>query len=213
MLASGRIRGGRARRLRDGPPHAPLEAVIARGAAARRWHNLVLLSLLGCASASGPPPMTKTTGSLPPEASAAPPDADRDERHLSPTARALISKHMQGHGNEMTFLLWSVIFLDYEGVERLSRMIASEPRFARPHPSEGSDVNALLPARYFALQDDLASKARALADLATSKRRNAAALVKAYGALAESCVGCHSVYLFEPEASPSSSVWEALRSD
>ena len=54
-------------------------------------------------------------------------------------------------------------------------------------------LNALLPAKFFVHQDELAASATALAQAAAA--RDDRKLVEAFGAVTKSCVGCHAAYL------------------
>lgn len=119
----------------------------------------------------------------------------RAPKHLPEPARDLLWERMQGHGTDMTLLLWAVLFLDYEGAAELSRAILSEPRFSRPIGPEDPTLNSLLPEEFFQLQDELAVRAKKMAEVAGAVRRDGAALAKAYGELAEICVRCHATYL------------------
>lgn len=119
--------------------------------------------------------------------------------HLSETARAVIAERMQNHGEEMTMLLWSILFSDYENVQRISGMIATEPRLTRPFQGEEASLNAQLPPEFFDLQDALDRDAKSLLALAQAPQKDGAELAKAYGQLASTCVRCHQVYLEEPK--------------
>jgi hypothetical protein len=125
------------------------------------------------------------------------PDLDLPEPGwLRPQAREMLTARMQRHGDDMMFLMASVVLLSHDGAEALAGQIAAEPRIGRPGPGERDTLNALLPTRFFDLQDQLRDRARAVADAA--RARDDARLVKAYGQLAETCVSCHSAYLRDP---------------
>jgi hypothetical protein len=109
---------------------------------------------------------------------------------------------MQDHGREMSILLWSILFLDDEGTEEMSRVIARAPKIAKPLPGDDGSMNAALPAQFFALQDALAQKAAHLTAVVASKTRTSAEIARAFGELTATCVECHSVYLYEPPAPP-----------
>jgi cytochrome c556 len=124
--------------------------------------------------------------------------ASADERHLpapplSLTARAIIHQKMANHSKQMTELVWAVVFLDYEQAARQASAIAAEPRFARPITGDATELNTVLPPRFFDLQDQLRLRARTLEAIARTRDPNATA--RAFGALADSCVSCHAVYL------------------
>lgn len=112
---------------------------------------------------------------------------------LPPQAREVLRSRMERHGAEMTVLMATVVLLDYEAAEALALDIAREPRLGRPMPSETDTLNALLPPRFFDLQDQLLQRAEATA--AAARLRDDAGLARAFSALGETCVSCHSAYL------------------
>jgi hypothetical protein len=100
---------------------------------------------------------------------------------------------MERHGEVMMLLLLSVMTLHHEDTELLAEQVAVEPRLGRPNPGEKGTISALLPARFFGLQDELVERAHAVA--AAARANDNGRIVRAYGQLAETCVSCHSVYL------------------
>lgn len=127
---------------------------------------------------------------------------DRPERKLEPpahlpqAARELLAERMLNHGSDMSDLLWATLFLDDASVADIATHIVQTPRFARPTTQDATELNALLPAEFFDLQDQLVQRAEALAEAA--KRQDANEMAEAYGELTKTCVRCHSVYLTEP---------------
>lgn len=109
--------------------------------------------------------------------------------------RETLSASMERHGEELSYLLVSVVLLDYDGVEQLAQLIADEPKLGRPNPEETGTLNAMLPPAFFAHQDQLTERARTLA--LAAREKDDAKLVEAFGALAETCVACHSTYLHD----------------
>ncbi|MEY4514328.1 MAG: hypothetical protein RLZZ450_6450 [Pseudomonadota bacterium] len=107
----------------------------------------------------------------------------------------MLRARMVRHGGDMTALMIHVLLLDYEVAAILSSDLAREPKLGRPRPDEKGTLNALLPAKFFVHQDELAASATALAQAA--RARDDQKLVEAFGAVAKSCVGCHSSYLHE----------------
>ena len=67
--------------------------------------------------------------------------------------------------------------------------------------ARGDELNALLPERFFTLQNDVRERARQL--VAASGRHDRAGVAEEFGALSKSCVACHEVYLFETGAAHS----------
>jgi cytochrome c556 len=162
--------------LRTAHADVRLADVLHRRSRARsRWMKMIVVMILFAASA-----------------------AMADGRHLpapplSMTARALIHQKMANHAKQMTELVWAVIFLDFDQAARQADAIATEPRFARPASGDATELNTALPPRFFELQDQLRQRAQLLE--AVARTRDASAVAKSYGALAESCVSCHAVYL------------------
>ena len=117
----------------------------------------------------------------------------REPEWLPHEAREMLGARMDRHGEEMMLLLVSVMTLHHEDTELLAEQVAAEPRLGRPAPGEKGTINALLPARFFELQDQLTERAHAIA--AAARAKDNGRIVRAYGQLAETCVSCHSVYL------------------
>lgn len=144
------------------------------------------------ASAVAAPAATHPTG---PVASPAPaPVAALPDPDWLPTeAKEMLHARMDRHGEVMMLLLVSVLTLHQNDTELLAEQVAAEPRLGRPGPAEKGTLNALLPTRFFGLQDELTERAHALAEAARASDHGR--IVRAYGRLAETCVSCHSVYL------------------
>ncbi|MBK8014390.1 MAG: hypothetical protein IPK13_23960 [Deltaproteobacteria bacterium] len=100
---------------------------------------------------------------------------------------------MQRHGDEMSELLWAVVFLDHEAVLELADAMDREPRLARPLSEDATELNIRLPPVFFVLQDELFRHTQALA--AAAQRHDDSAIAGAYADLARTCVLCHGVYL------------------
>ena len=131
----------------------------------------------------------QTSGSLP------------EPTWLPTEAREMLSARMDRHGEVMMMLLVSVMTLQHSDTELLAEQVAAEPRIGRPATGEQGTIGALLPPRFFTLQDELVDRAHAVANAARANDNSR--IVRAYGQLAETCVSCHSVYLqpntiFEP---------------
>jgi hypothetical protein len=106
-------------------------------------------------------------------------------------ARQALRTKMARHEIQMRTLVSRVVMLDDDGVARAAGEIFDEPALARP--LAGDELNGMLPARFFVLQDELKARARRL--VATSTSRDHAAMADEFAALAKSCVSCHEVYL------------------
>jgi hypothetical protein len=141
--------------------------------------------LLSCRTGDAPAPVTR-------QAEAAAVD-------LPDVARNLLTTRMRGHADQMAILFWSVVFLDDIGVAEIGDAIANEPKLARPLSPSEDTLNAMLPADFFVLQDELAERAKALITVATTIGHDATAIGKAYGDLATTCVKCHDKYMYGPK--------------
>ena len=119
-----------------------------------------------------------------------------DPEHIPDVARRLLSERMATHGQDMSDLVWAMLFVDERSVEDIARNIAAQPRLARPTTNDATELSSQLPPAFFDLQDDLGKSARRLADEA--RERNIDNMADAYGALTATCVRCHAAYLTEP---------------
>jgi hypothetical protein len=158
---------------------------------------LSAIALMGGVAAAARP------ASSPGDAGAPPPpkreEVLRNPEYLPAEARALLRDRMARHGGDMTVLMAAVLMLNYEVTEELVQAIGREPKLTRPSPRMKDTLNSSLPSKFFDFQDLLAVRAKELASAA--KAYDDPRLVKAYGRLAEVCVGCHSLYLRGAEES------------
>jgi hypothetical protein len=174
----------------------------------RLGYLLPALLGLSCASASSKP-AEAPSATAPTAAPAAPASSgvaqstgSLPEPSWLPTeAREMLGARMDRHGEVMMMLLVSVMTLQHSDTELLAEQVAAEPRIGRPATGEKGTISALLPPRFFTLQDELVDRAHAVANAARANDNSR--IVRAYGQLAETCVSCHSVYLqpdtvFEP---------------
>jgi hypothetical protein len=113
--------------------------------------------------------------------------------YIPETARALLRKKMERHGDDARDLMFGVTLLQYEAAKAAAQRISSEPRLVRPIVGGEDDLNALLPERFFVLQAEARSRAQAVATAA--EKKDDKALAESYGRLVETCVACHSAYL------------------
>ena len=118
---------------------------------------------------------------------------------LAPPVRRAIALRMKNHGADLNALLSAVIILDHQAVENRARSIGETPMLPRPAPSEINTLNAAVPERYFSFQDQFAKQAKALADAA--HRRDDAKMAHAFSQLTETCVGCHSAFMWRVASS------------
>jgi hypothetical protein len=113
----------------------------------------------------------------------------------------MLAQRMQRHGRTMMFLLRDVVTLSHEEAAEEADAIAAEPRFGRPAAGERGTISALLPTRFFDLEDQLQTQAHELSRAA--RANDDKQLVAAYGQLTQSSVSCHMVYLY-PDEKPES---------
>ena len=106
-------------------------------------------------------------------------------------ARQALRTKMARHEVQMRTLVSRVVMLDDDGIARAAGEIFDEPALARP--IAGDELNGLIPARFFLLQDELKARARRL--VAASTSGDHAAMADEFAALAKSCVSCHEIYL------------------
>jgi hypothetical protein len=125
-------------------------------------------------------------------------DELRPPGSIPPAALSILRSKMARHEQQMKNLLTRVLMLDDDGIARAAGEIFDEPALARPLLND--ELNALLPERFFALQDELRQHARRL--VAASGRHDRPAVAEEFGALSKSCISCHEVYLYETGAPP-----------
>ncbi len=123
-----------------------------------------------------------------------PKPAPASERLPAPVRRA-IGLRMVNHGTDLGTLVNAAIILDLESVEFHAREIANEPTLSRPMPGEADTLSAAVPKRFFDLQDQLKLQAKALAEAAHQRDKNKVA--HTFGQIAETCMVCHSEYMWQ----------------
>jgi hypothetical protein len=112
---------------------------------------------------------------------------------LSAIARAALSERMSDHRILMDRLIDQVVLLDFDQVRATADRILRVPRLARPIEGDATELNSLLPDRFFVLDQELATRCQALRGAAAA--HDAAALGGAFGHVAATCVACHESYL------------------
>ncbi|OJH38438.1 cytochrome c [Cystobacter ferrugineus] len=122
-----------------------------------------------------------------------PPSSLGKPDYLPEQARSLLRQKMERHGQDARDLMYGVTLLQYDVARAAAKHISAEPRIIRPLPGGEADLNALLPERFFVLQDEARLRARAVSEAA--EKRDDKALAESYGRLVETCVACHSTYL------------------
>ena len=158
---------------------------------------MALLLSAACATSASAKPSAQT--SRPAEVLEAPSAPTMREfpprEDLPLAARRALTARMARHGEAMSLLLASVVYLEHEGAELLATQIANEPKIDRPHEGGTDSFNALLPKSFFDYQDALYVS---VAELASAARRHEdLRLAKAFGTLTGTCVACHAAYLHD----------------
>lgn len=109
---------------------------------------------------------------------------------------------MEHHAVQMDALVWAVLLLDDASAAEIAGEIAGRPVLAKVPAGETDTVNAMLPPRFFKLQDQLAADARTVAALAAEPSRKPGSLARALGNMTATCVACHTAYLRGPADTP-----------
>lgn len=155
---------------------------------------LYVFGALGCQTSKG----ASGAGA---ERSAARPVEMPASTYLPDAARHKIRATMRAHGDDMTMLMWSIMFLDVDGSAEFARVIQRQPWLERPADPASVPVQERVPEIIYQLQDQLKARASTLAALAdASGRTESARLAKAFGDMAQTCVSCHAAYLYEDSA-------------
>ena len=131
--------------------------------------------------------------------------------YLPLAAREKIRKTMRAHGDDMTVLMWSIIFLDTEGASEFARVIKDQPWLERPANPEAVPADERVPEAIYVLQEQLIQRANVLAGLADGlEKQRAAKLAEAFGQVAQTCVACHAAYLYESKDASAKDVSDEL---
>ncbi|HEV8166360.1 MAG TPA: cytochrome c [Actinomycetota bacterium] len=148
---------------------------------------------MGCAPSSSsrtPPGQSPQEGQLARAVSA--PSRLQPPEHLPEAARAVLRTIMGSHVHAMSDLVSAIMVLDYPRIESAAQAVASDDSLSRPLTGDATELNSLLPEKFFQNQDDLRRQAHEVALAARSQ--GASAVAAAYGKLAEACVRCHATY-------------------
>ncbi len=111
---------------------------------------------------------------------------------LSGTARVILRARMQSHAQDMGALMSAVMILKYDVIQERATGIANDASLARPLTGDATELNSALPEKFFTLQDELRTAAKALA--ASAAEKNALGVADEYGRLSGTCVKCHAAY-------------------
>jgi cytochrome c556 len=145
--------------------------------------------VLGCAgsqNANQPRQQAELTKAVSPPQRLTPPET------LSPMALAVLQKRMVGHARDMGELFSAIMVLHYPEIHERAESIAADASWSRPLTADATELNSLLPEKFFVHQDELRAGAAKLA--AAAARMSALEVADAYGTVSEACVSCHAVY-------------------
>jgi cytochrome c556 len=124
----------------------------------------------------------------------------------APTAEAMpaavrraIAQRMVDHGARASALVQSALVLDYGLVEENAKAFAEAKQLGRPAPGEQNTLAAAVPSRFFDLQDQLKTQAKALS--AAAHRHDDTQMGHALGQTLQTCIACHSTYLWRQSTS------------
>ncbi len=129
-----------------------------------------------------------------------PPSVEETAERLEPVpleVQQIVRERMRRHGDELQDLLRAVVLVDHDQVAALAAKIAEEPVLAPPRPGAEDTLNALLPPRFFALDDARRDEATELA--AAARARDETRLGRGFGRLASTCVECHAAFRPPPK--------------
>jgi cytochrome c556 len=125
------------------------------------------------------------------QAISTPPPRDSPEP-LSPIAMATVKTRMASHARDMDRLVSAIMILDYPDIAARAKAIADDASLSRPLSNDATELNASLPEKFFARQDDLKAAARDLS--AAASALNPYRVADAYGKVSATCVRCHADY-------------------
>ncbi len=146
------------------------------------------VAFAGCQT-SAPPPAKP--------AAEAQPAASRPQMeppaHVSEETREAISKTMADHGDDVTLLFWSVLFLDVDGAGEYAEAIAAR------QVDLSDEEAAKVPRSILRLHGQLRDQANDAAKISKRGREAAPEMAQKLGEMTTTCVSCHSAYLYPPK--------------
>ena len=134
-----------------------------------------------CASSS--PPKTGT--------SARTPTLTRD-KPLKQDAIDVLAGAMDRHGSNMTDLVWAATTLDYGSVAQIAYWLSLDVGVPKPLPGSSTPF----PPLFFELQEQMHVTAEDLS--LAAREEDPSRVAEHYGALVQSCIQCHALYLDLP---------------
>ncbi len=117
-------------------------------------------------------------------------------KNMPAIAQQVLHQRMLRHSDDMKGLVEAVVLLDFDRARSLGQAIGADANLARPISGDATELNTLLPAGFFTLQDELRSRATQLARAA--EQGDHAALADSFGRLTQTCLACHMLYAFDP---------------
>lgn len=124
-----------------------------------------------------------------------PPRLER-EKPFPDLVRKLLRDQMVDHRSKMNQLLTAALVLDHGATETLAFELARTPPLPRRIDTSSGPIKPELVTEFITHQDSMRRAAESLAIAA--RARDNKLVARAYGRLAESCVGCHAAYLAAP---------------
>jgi cytochrome c556 len=113
--------------------------------------------------------------------------------HVPQRVQAEVKARMTDHAAAMSSFTQAVVLLDRARIESLAAAITEQEVIAAGATPMAESDRALLPRDFFVQQIALSAIARQL--VAAAQQRDDQGLSNRFGALASTCVGCHSSYL------------------
>lgn len=153
--------------------------------------------MAGCQTTQSAKCEPASAATEPAAAAEAPADRPKMARpaNLPGDVRASVAKTMKDHSDDVTLLMWSILFLDVDGAGEYAEEIAVRP------VDLTDEERAKVPNNILRLHGELRSKAQQMAALSKQGRSVAPEMAKALGDMTSTCVACHQAYLYPPAAS------------
>lgn len=111
---------------------------------------------------------------------------------LPVAVQGILRQRMTLHARDMNALVGAIMIVDYPNIAERADQIADDVSLSRPLSDDATELNSLVPEKFFEYQDQLRAEARKLAEAA--RARNPREVASRYGRLSESCVRCHAQY-------------------
>jgi hypothetical protein len=162
-------------------------------------HHFYLLSIRALLLVAGllPAPSCGSQQPQPPQraqqaSAVAVPKGPQPPERLSPMVQSILKTRMVSHANDMNELVSSIMLLDYPRIADRADKIVSDASLARPITGDATELNAMLPEKFYVYQDRVKFEARGLSEAAGAA--DPYQVAEKYGRLSESCVRCHADY-------------------